>query len=252
MVEELPDFARKLLEVDKLSGRVRLVAQSASSIEAFSRIGAQFSQRTILVEDELAKSFVQRVARGRGMDFLNSIEVVCIPGGAETLAQRVVPVEAQLGSRCSLLLDGDQRPESALRIAADVPDSELEDELSKVKIPTAALLRDGGSGDAQVQLATARRRTLAWANNRIGYLPTNTNPDALLLEIAGEDVPDPRRAKVTWIERTKLSLGLLGNEHPTAGQILTTQLTALAAADDAHPHLVALYDELERLLANDG
>jgi predicted ATPase len=249
MVEELPDHARKLLDIDPTSGRVRLVAQGASVGEAFTRLGAKFSPRTILVEDELAREFVLRAARVRGKDFLSSIEVVCIPGGAQNLARRIIPVQAQVGATCALLLDGDQRPADSLAFADDVADSHLQAELDKIQIKESHLLRDGGSGDRPAQLTAARRKTLNWANKHVDYLPGVVSPDQLLLMMTQKvDFDDTIDAKKVWAAKTAEELKLLENEGPKASEILSSQRRALAEASDSDPRLIEILETLDRLL----
>ncbi|MBH0129976.1 ATP-dependent endonuclease [Salinibacterium sp. NK8237] len=250
MVEELPDSARKLLDIDPADGRVRVLAQTATSNEAFSRIGAQFSQKTILVEDELAKAYVERVARIRGSDFLSSIEIVCVPGGAATIARRVIPVQAPLESMCSVLFDGDQRPDSLPRDVNSVPDGELQGVLDALGISKESLIRDGGSGNSEAQLRKARHTTLGWYLKRVGFLPLDVSPDALLLQQLNVPESDPGLAKSVWVTRTKEALRLLENEAPNAQQILAIQIIALAALPDDDPFFSEIGAELDRLLSD--
>ncbi len=247
IVEELPDRARKLLDIDPLSGYVEVVSQSCSAAEAFSRVGARYPKRTIIVEDNLAREFVLRAARTRGPDYLNSINVTPLPGGAETLAQRVAPVQAHLGSECTLILDGDQRPRSPLRPPKDLLDSELRNELDKVKIPVKALIRSGGDDNSSTQLVRSQRTTHEWFFRHTGYLPGDASPDDLLLEILG-DRAGPGGAKKTWEDRTRQELGRLSNESVSSNEILETQRRALAAVADDESNLREILSELDRLL----
>ncbi|WPR64384.1 AAA family ATPase [Glutamicibacter protophormiae] len=251
IVEELPNAARKLLDIQPVTGRVELISQSASLDESFSRVGALYTSRTIIVEDELAKEFILRAARVRGKDFMNSINVVAVPGGAQTLAGRVVPVEAQLGSSCSLMLDGDQRPESPRvgpKPPGEVGDGALGPELLHFKITDKNLLRNGGNDNGQILKIEAQRKTYEWAYNHVGYLPSFMDPDSLLWSISKFPSGLVNSGKDHWREKTIKELGKLSSELVTSVEILNFQKTSLASLDDDHPVLLSILDELDRLL----
>lgn len=247
MVEELPDDGRKLLGVDPQSGLIRVISQKASLAEAFSRVGATYPARSILVEDLLAKAFVERVARLKSSDFFRSVSVVVVPGGAETLTRRVATVEAHLDSQCVILLDGDKRPKIDLKIG-HVLDSDLENELLKIGIPKKSLIRDGGNGNSNLQEQKALRKTFEWARKRISYLPTKLDPDSLLLSMIKINSLNPQDAKQIWTDMTRRSLALLPDEEPDSLQILDTQLRALAGVPNDDPRLAEISTTLDALL----
>ncbi|MGV1035263.1 MAG: ATP-dependent nuclease [Microbacteriaceae bacterium] len=247
IITDLPNKAIKLVDINPVTGSVDVVAQEASPAEAFIRIGADYAPRTIVVEDSLAMEFVLRVARSKGDDFLNSIRVIPIPGGVEKLKRLVAPVQAQLGSEAILLMDGDQRPEIPLRPPSSVAPAELATELMKLNINDGVLLRDGGSGDPEAQLAKARETTYEWVFNHVGYLPTQLSPDALLMELLSETCA-PKDAKRKWVEKTHSALGYSSTESVSAEDILNQQKQALATIDPSHPQLIELRQEVERLL----
>lgn len=203
MVEDLPDSGRKLLDLDSVSGRVRVVAQAATPAQAFSRVGGRISGRTVVVEDELAKEVVLRAARLRGIDFIRSFKVMAVPGGAKTLVSRVVAVQAALSSDCVVLFDGDCRPADMLVGSAEVTDAQLQGELDKVGLKAAVLLRNGGDGQQAAHLVQVRRQALEWVHAHVGYLPTAYNPEALLLEMLGESHSGNKDAKAQWVSRTR-------------------------------------------------
>lgn len=249
MVEELPDIGRKLLDLDASSSKVRVVAQSSTTAQAFSRVGGRFDARTVVVEDGLARELVTRAARIRGIDFLNSFSVFSVPGGAEALIQRVVAVQAALGSDCVVLLDGDCRPTDAVLAPEQVSDAQLQAELNKIGLRSEVLLRNGGRGEQAGHLAHVRRQALEWATSHVGYLPTSHNPEALLLDMIEAAHSGNADAKSQWCERTRASLGLLDGETVSSGQILAEQVRVLAVVSDTNPLLQEVLGVLDELLA---
>ncbi|WP_300268951.1 AAA family ATPase [Microbacterium sp.] len=249
MVTDLPDEGRKLLDLDPVSGRVRVVTQKASSDESFSRIGAQIASRTIVVEDDLAVAVVRRACRLRGDDFLGSVSIAAVPGGAETLARRVVAVQAPLHASCVVIFDGDARPTESIRDSAEVTDAQLQSELDKIGLKKEALLRNGGDGDQTEHLIAVRRQALEWVNSHVDYLPGDFNPEALLLEMSGRSHAGNEDAKKQWETFTRDSLNLLESEHVTSPQILDEQIRTLASLSDDNPQLIAVLNTLETLLA---
>lgn len=249
LVQDLPDSARKLFDIDPASGRVQLLASRSSMGEAFTRLGASYEARTLIVEDELARQLVLRVARLRGVDFVKSIDIIVVPGGAETLLRRVATVQAHLHSSATILLDGDKRPTVPVKQEADVTDGQLQPELNKLNVSESVLIRDGGDGDPTEQLAAARRRTLAWVNRYLDYLPGAGSPEELLLEMLDAAVSGPAAAKTNWVERTRAELALLPSEQPTAQQILATQSRALALVPAENARLQELAETLARHIA---
>lgn len=244
IVDGLPDHARKLVDINPKTGYVQVVAQSASPEEAFARVGARFDRKTVIVEDDLAKEFVLRAARIKGQDFIDSINVTPVPGGADAMLRRVVTVQAQLQSECLVLLDGDKRAEEPMLDPSKVSDADLQVELDKVNISEGSLVRNGGAGDTDLQLAQARRVTYEWVAAHVRYLPGRESPDALLLSLVDEDAA-AEPAKPYWRDRTHQELGMLPREKVSARQILETQRRELAKLDDQEPALQNILEMLE-------
>ncbi|MFJ4998644.1 ATP-dependent nuclease [Microbacterium sp. NPDC088619] len=250
MVAELPDCARKLLDTHPSTGKVEVVSNSASVSESFSRVGSDLSGRSIVVEDDLAREFLLRAARAEGTDFLNGLSITIVPGGADTILQRLIPVEAQMNSLVVVILDGDKRPTDATSEASILSDEQLQGVLDQINIPTSVLIRDGGNGAQDTQLSSARRRTLSWVNERLDYLPTRLNPECLLLEMLGESITDPELGKQEWVARASVEFDLLPSEAPNAADILATQRAALARVATDHELFLELRGELRRLAAH--
>ncbi|MEJ6555552.1 ATP-binding protein [Microbacterium esteraromaticum] len=252
IVVDLPSEARKLLDLDPVSGRVRVAAQSATADQSFSRIGGRFQARTILVEDELARAFVLRACRLRGDDFLKSVSILPVAGGAEALVRRVVAVQAPLGADCIVLFDGDCRLPTPLRASSEVTDTQLQAELDPMGLTSDVLLRNGGNGDQTEHLARVRRNALEWVLTHVDYLPGTGNPEALLLGALGISDLSNAEAKETWRSRTRSSLNLLESEVETSAQILDEQIRTLAGLNDAEPVLVEILETLDRVMAKAG
>lgn len=249
MVEGLPEEAVKLFDINPVNGKVRIVAQRAAPSEAFNRLGATLASRTIVVEDVLAEAFVTRVARDRGRDYLASIEVRVVPGGAESILKNVVPVEAQLDASSVILLDGDKRPPVRPRRSEAVTDHEVHAELGIVGISASDILRNGGDGDSRLEQTRQQRKTLVWINDHLDYLPSGVSPDELLLNMAGlTPAANSAEAKDIWKSIAKADLGLLPDESPTSRQISDTQMRALAKVPADDSSLVELAETLARVV----
>ncbi|WHU46820.1 AAA family ATPase [Gordonia sp. L191] len=250
MVAVLPDEARKLLEASP-TGEVRVVAQSASQNEAFVRVGADFSPRTIVVEDALAKEIVLRACRARGEDFLRSVDVVYVPGGASTVLNTVIPVQAAMGGHCKVLLDGDQHPPSPLIPGLDpnrIPDLDLRRELAFLGVTKPPKDSDDDNSERRCKQL---RQILNWFHSNVDYLPSFNNPDKLLADICGYNNVGRTtpQAKEFWVERTREALGVYPDETVNSVDILTTQRTELASVPDQHPSLLELGATLDRFLS---
>lgn len=249
IVTDLPSGAIKLLDVSPGSGRVALVSGHASPSEAFVRLGVEMRPRSAFVEDELAAELVRRAARTLGQDFLDSISVRAIPGGAQSILKRVVPVAAATGQEAVILLDGDQRPVSRPRAAVEVADSRLELELDKIGLARNDVFQDGGSASAgSAQVHTRLRQALEWAETHLDYLPGDSNPEVAILEAMGEPGLSNGEAKTRWVEITTSRLGLGPAEAPDARDILHVQREELAALDDESEIIIQIQDLLARLL----
>lgn len=248
IVEDLPDSGRKLLDVNPSSGRVRLVSEAASVGEAFTRLGANYSPSSVIVEDKLARAFVLRAAQIKGQDFINSISVQFLPGGVDGIIQRIAPAQAQLKSRCTILLDGDARPPNPIAQESDVLDSDLLVELMKIGIKDKHLFRDSGSDPDGSIITENRRRTLRWINKHLGFLPGNGNPEQLLMDLVGEPRVDSHAAKTYWTEQTRIDLNLPQYQNPTSEDIFYTQRKCLANLKNDNLALMKIVEILETMV----
>lgn len=245
MIEALPNQARKLLAVNKSLSYVYLASGASSLEESFVRIGASFGRNKILVEDMLAKEIVLAAARGAGDAYLQTIDLVSMPGGVSGLLRACIAC-AMMGEECIVLLDGDQRPEKPL--SEGVRDSDLEEELESVGITDSLLIRDGGSGDSEAQLMASRRKVHDWFKSHVGYLPSEECPENLLIEMSGESPkPSPREAKEYWVAYAKTQLGKSESEEVDSQEILYSLKFILASFERDHPCFVEIREEIGRL-----
>jgi ABC-type lipoprotein export system ATPase subunit len=258
IIEELPEQAIKILDIRKDDSRVDILSQSTSPAEAFNRLGATHSRRTILVEDDLAAELVRSAARAIGSDYLQSISILPVPGGSGGIKTQVIPVDALTDTERFVILDGDMRPPSSdaddnefpLRKSSAVSDGELEDELSKLSIKKNRLLRNGGNDNAEERGKEAMRRTLIWINSHVRFLPSRDNPDYLLLKICEEPLPissDSDSAKAAWKQIANETFGLSDGESVSSQQIFATQQQRLAAAVKKNANIPEIL-EIQRTL----
>lgn len=252
MVAALPRDARKLVAERAAGGKVFLTSQSATQEEAFERLGETYRSRQILVEDELAAEMIKRALRTKGKTYFNTIEVKPIPGGANTIKSRIAVDCALLDLPNVILLDGDQRP-SDIKNPKDVVDDKLEEELQKYGVSKNNLVRNGGRDKDETKVLNSMRTTLNWLYWHQGYLPGDSCPEAFLLEMLGDEVPDsPDRAKEEWVERARIGFGYLEDEVVRSEEILLEQRRALASLDDDNCYLQKIADEVERLIGEKG
>lgn len=241
IIEDLPPDAIKILDLNPSTGFVEMTATRADPREAFNRLGATSQARHFYVEDELAAEIVRRAARLRGSDFIETLVVTPLPGGADTIRTKYLPALAQLPIDHVVLLDGDQRPE------ADLPDLQLTPEsahaslLKGYGIRDVHLLRNGGSGDEEIELSKRRRQTLDFVASQLRFLPLQS-PEELVAALEGETIPNETDPKQYWLDRARQDLGLIAGEPVRAIDILATQRRALAATSDDSPLLRKVLD----------
>lgn len=246
MVDALPDESRKLLGIKKDTGRVAVVSQAATKEEAFIRVGGKLMGRAVAVEDRLAKILVERAAKTVGSEFYRSFNVQVVPGGAETLLSKVVPVEARLGDDTIILLDGDKRPKVGDSISLNVRELTREQVVKELKdrnLGDSHLIRSGGNDDDELLLDEARRVTLEWLRRSVGFLPGCTDPDALLLEMLEIDFSEYENSKLCWKVLTQKHYRL-SEDDVTSDKIFAYQEYRLGEVNDGHPVFGEIVDQL--------
>ncbi len=241
IISNLPADARKLLGILPSKTCVSLLSPRASLEEAFSRLGADFTREAIYVEDKLAAELIKNALRAKGLDAINSVEVKVIPGGAQTILTRFVPVLADIDSRALIVLDGDQRPDGYQRSDFDsenLPNS-FEDcvyELERYGISKKHIPMNGGNDRNTDHQLQQMNTILAWIRKHVRYLP-GKDPEGLLLSMVDnrpiddeQNTGDSSRNKAEWCRRARAVYSKCLGESINAVEILNYQKIKLAEA----------------------
>lgn len=101
------------------------VLQNVSPEESFFILGERIEKKTIIVEDRLAKKFVEKALKIGGMGLLNSFDVKYCPGGAGSIYQNIaVPLCIANVKNVMFLLDGDQCQTNDFQRSNSIPENE--------------------------------------------------------------------------------------------------------------------------------
>lgn len=234
IIANLPADARKLFGILPNKACVSLLSSRASLEEASSRLGADFAREAIYVEDELAAELIKIALRIKGSDAINSVEVKAIPGGAQTILTRYVPVLAVTDSSALIVLDGDQRPDIDLE---DLPKT-FDDcvyALERYGIGKKHIPMNGGNErnvDHQLQ---QMNKTLAWIKRHVRYLP-GRDPEGLLLSmvdnrpVVEQYSGDSLHNKDEWCRRARVAYSKCDGESISSIEILSYQKMKLSEA----------------------
>jgi hypothetical protein len=254
MIRWLPPEAIKALIVDPTTGRIRLPSQATAAEEAFFYLGEPIPGRiTVIVEDELAKHVVIKALRVGGEAFFSRFDVKYFPGGSQTLWSHYLPIfSAEQRKDVLVMLDGDQKPPSAMPDPATVPAADSE-KLQQTLTDTAGVKIkfgvDASAGKANAeQIDQAVRQLVGWARKHVASLPGD-NPETFVWtnmkkddeSAAFESLPD---AKKRFDDLARQELGRAPYEPLTSQEILGTQLRRLATIPDGLPALQDLHQRL--------
>lgn len=249
LIEDLPETAIKVLDVDTSTHRVTLRSQDSTRETAFATIEHRFPRKTVIVEDILAAEIVRTALRKDGAAHLSSVDIKPMPGGLGYLRSTFLPSSALEGrSNVVLLLDGDARPATPTRAAAAVPQIELDDEVKGLLGVTtlAKHVPMNSSGVTEQDLRTI----LSWAEHHVRYLPGMT-PEAWLM--SASKLPKPiSGAKSWWCDQTAKQLGKLPTEPVSATEILECQKRYLASLPESEPGLAAIRQHIAHFLQVSG
>lgn len=234
LIRDLPSEGRKLLGILPGNSHISIVSESASLEESFLRLGADFEHDVVYVEDGLAAELLNVAFRKKGSDAIGSVTVKQIPGGAQTIKRKVVPILATLDSKAMVVLDGDQRVE------LDFSEHELNEEqclflLGKFGIKKKDIPLNGGDGNNIGHVLKQMNKVLRWIKNHVRYLP-GRDPEGLLLSVVDcvpiEEMEDSSSAenKKTWCERAKAAYSKCDSEVITSEEIFSYQKMMLADA----------------------
>ncbi len=258
MVQGLPAEGRKLLGVVPGGSQISLISSSASLEEASLRLGADFVQDAVFVEDGLAAEFLKHAFRKKGEDAVGSVSIEPIPGGAQTISTRIIPVLSQLDANVMVVLDGDQNPELSFQAALPTV-HECSEVLKAFGIESKHILMNGGDGDNEGHRLEQMNKVLLWIEHHVRYLP-GKDPEGLLLSIVDgvpiaddRDRPSARGNKEIWRERAAREYSKCKCETIDSGEIFCYQKMELSRAfsDESNDvaqgvmrELLAIVDEL--------
>lgn len=183
----LPDEAIKVLE-ETPSGRVT-INNSSSPLVAFKRLGASSPGRIrVIVEDATAKQVVDVVRRQYLPDGeRDKIEVVVVPGGAESILGHYIPAAIAGDDNTFVLLDGDKTFTTSLPDLATVAPV---DELTlgdKIKMSTGvspSLYLSGGDDPLLAKKKVEeQKKYIGWVQKRVRFLPCVV-PEEIVVRVA--------------------------------------------------------------------
>ncbi len=255
VIEELPAKAVKVLDINPNTHRVKVYAQEASPAVAFRRLGMTFSPKTIIVEDALAKEFVSRAADMINSDYGNSLNIVEY-GGSSSIEADLIPTQAKLNSSTIVILDGDQRPlNHSTRSVDKIPDSDLDKVLCDYGIGDSRKFSNSGSNDQghEKKIIDSQRSMLAWIFKHVDYLPSDCNPESLLLEMKGEKrLENSDAAKERWRQLTMEAYNYQSPDKVTSEEILSVQKQCLGELiKNEEPELLVEFSQrLRKLIEN--
>ncbi|EFH3256437.1 AAA family ATPase [Escherichia coli] len=259
IVKDLPKNAIKLFCLNDKLGKVD-VLQNVSPEESFFILGERIEKRTVIVEDRLAKRFVEKALKAGGEALLNSFEVKHFPGGAGSIFQTLAaPLCVANVKNVIFLLDGDQSIVDNYPTSDSIPENEnpnLQDIIKSITNQDIKFNCDGSKGVANhSQKYKMQRDFIDFIHDSIGFLPVYT-PEIFLIEnvygdykeykeLISKDVQD---AKQITKEICKLDTGL---DNVTSDDIFETQIRMLNKIPNDHEMLTKTRELLQIFLDND-
>lgn len=185
IVKNLPKEAIKLFCLNENLGKVDIL-QDVSPEESFYILGENPTKKTIIVEDKLAKKFVEKSLKLGGDAFFNAFDVRFCPGGAKALINNyAVPLFQANVKNVLFLLDGDQITQTGFLKSSSLAEDKngiLQDILKNILGLEVKITCDGNSGGAnKSQKIKLYRDFIDYAYNYISYLPI-LNPENFIIE----------------------------------------------------------------------
>jgi len=168
LIENLPAKAINVLyELD--DGTID-IQSNVFPEKAFYHIGASFSKKTIIVEDELAKCLIQKMLKDYGEEEMVDIKVS--PGGEAQIKKISIVNNAVFQDTKNVLyiLDGDQKKEH--RNPKDIPESENLEAVIKKQTGTD-IVNSYPSNNDELKIKT-QRKYLEFYYKYVKYLPMKT------------------------------------------------------------------------------
>ncbi|EPB5279660.1 ATP-dependent nuclease [Escherichia coli] len=259
IVKDLPKNAIKLFCLNDKIGKVD-VLQNVSPEESFFILGDRIEKRTVIVEDRLAKKFVEKALKAGGEALLNSFEVKHVPGGAGSILQTLaVPLCVANVKNVVFLLDGDQSRTDNYPTSDSIPENQNKNLQNIIKEITNQDIKfncDGSNGSSDnVQKYKMQRNFIDFIHDKIAFLPVYT-PETFLIENVHGDYKEykdqiPKNiqdAKEITKELCKLDTG---SENVTSDNIFETQIRILNKIPNDHEMLTKTRELLQIFLDND-
>lgn len=259
IVKDLPKNAIKLFCLNDKIGKVD-VLQNVSPEESFFILGERIDKRTVIVEDRLAKRFVEKALKAGGEALLNSFEVKHVPGGAGSILQTLaVPLCVANVKNVIFLLDGDQSRTDDYPTSDSIPENQntnLQNIIKEITNQDIKFSCDGSNGSSNnIQKYKMQRNFIDFIHDKIAFLPVYT-PEAFLIENVHGDYKEykdqiPKNiqdAKEITKELCKLDTGL---ENVTSDDIFETQIRILNKIPNNHEVLTKTRELLQIFLDND-
>jgi predicted ATPase len=180
LIENLPSKAINVLyELD--DGTVD-IQNKVFPEKAFQCVGASFSKKTIIVEDELAKCIIEKLLKD--YEIGEMIDVRVSPGGASEIITISIINNAifQDANNVLYILDGDQKKEH--KNPKDIPESGNLDDI--IKEQTGVDIAIPHSSNNEQLKAENQRKYLDFYYKYVKYLPTET-PENLIWNYMTEE-----------------------------------------------------------------
>ncbi|HEK1767536.1 TPA: AAA family ATPase [Pseudomonas putida] len=253
VIRHLPPNAIKTLRLNDINSKVTLVSQSLSPDDAFYYIGEPSANKlTIIVEDKLAKSIVERALKSLG-PHVEKYEVMFIPGGAETLWATYIPIFAIADRKDILfLLDGDKK-KPPLRKSSSIPESENETLGEEIKNLTGCKIDfkiDGNKhkGGNKEQLYDMQRLFIDWTSRYVDFLPMNTAEEFIVNNSpsfsSAQKKLDPKKA---ILEYARDKLDRAPKEIIKSEELFTIQSIELAAITSSNADFELIRSRIEQI-----
>lgn len=256
IIRHLPPSAIKTLRLNENTGKVALVSQSLSPDDAFYYIGEPSATKlTIIVEDKLAKSIVERALKSLG-PHVEKYEVMYIPGGAEALWATYAPIFCIADRKDILfLLDGDKR-KPPLRKSSSIPEAENESLGEEIKKLTGCKIDfkidgNGKSGGNKSQLYSMQRQFIDWTSQYVDFLPMNTAEEFIVANSPSFSTTHKNRdAKEIILDYAKTQLDRGSADQIKSEEIFTIQCIELALIPFSNADFEKIRFRIEKF--NDG
>lgn len=252
LIRPLPKNSIKVLGIDPATNKTKVITQSAHSAEAFFHIGEKSAKKIkIIVEDRLAKIYVERALKRESQAINRLIDINFYPGGVSVLWNHYIPACAIEDRQDVLfLLDGDMRPTKR------VPKENSIAKCDEEHIPSylhsishghySSIPIDGGSTELKKTNKIRNDRILlSWSERNVNHLPGNKNPECLLWAATNpetySDAVTADDAKLHFESYTRRELDL-EDAYPSSEEIFHDQKRLVAHLPDGHQDLAYIHE----------